>query len=80
MRVYWFGILTGESSSSLPRLCGLVSKWRIVSPRVFFLGGGMVTWEKEGKWLTLFHFMFLHCGVEFEFIKLPQKIINSVDY
>lgn len=40
MRVYWFGILTGDSSSSLPRFCGLVSTWRIVS-QSFGVDGNM---------------------------------------
>lgn len=56
VRVYWFGILTGESSSSLPRLCGLVSKWRIVSPRVFFLGGGGGNMGEERKMAHAFPF------------------------
>lgn len=52
-----FGMLAGGSSSNLPRFCGLVSNWRIVSQS---LGGGMVTWEMEGKWVTLFHFNFIN--------------------
>lgn len=40
MRVYWFGILTGDSSSSLPRFCGLVSTGRIVS-QSFGVDGNM---------------------------------------
>jgi len=37
VRFHWSGILTGDSSSSLPRFCGLVSNWTIVSQS---LGGG----------------------------------------